>query len=311
MRILPVTIKPQSFASPAHLRSHLALAGSIASGAWAVILIRLAQQDGIPSLYIGSFRLTLAALILAPVVLSKYRSQFRVINTSDWLHILASGFFIAILFAAAALALEHTSVLITAVVFAINPLWIALLELFALKAPMKRGLWLGLALTLAGSVVVAASGETDLALGQNPLLGVGLALGGSLAVALYAIVGRKVRHRIPLLPYMWLVFIIGAVTSIVVLLMTNTSLTGYSPRGYLWLALITLAPQLINHVAYNYALRHLPATYCSIFGQLEVLLSVTIAFIVFHEVPGILQLPGSIAVLLGVALVSLSQPQGD
>jgi drug/metabolite transporter (DMT)-like permease len=312
MRILPTTFKPQTFiATPAHWRGHLALLFSIASGAWAVILIRLAQGEGIPSLFIGAFRLTLAALILAPLVLRNYGTYIRQLTRSDWLHVSTSGVLLALLFASAAVALEHTTVLITAVLFAINPLWIALLEMGFLKTPMKQSLWLGMALTLAGSVVIALSGETTFDLGSNPLLGAGLALAGSLAVAFYAIVGRKVRHRIPLLPYMWLVFVTGAVSATLFLLVSGTPVGGYSAQGYIWLMLITLIPQLINHVSYNYALRHLPATYCSIFGQLEVLLSVTIAYFLFREVPGAWQLPGTLAILLGVTVVSLSQPQAD
>jgi drug/metabolite transporter (DMT)-like permease len=312
MRILPITLRPQScFTAPLHWRSHFALASSVAAGAWAVILIRLAQQEGIPSVYIGAFRLTLAALILTPFVLRKYKPEIGHLSRRDWLHIFAAGFVLAVLFAAASFSLEHTTVLITAMLFAINPLWIALLERFLLNTPMNRGLWVGLALTIVGSIIIAVSGASDFNLGKNPVLGAGLALVGSLGVALYAIVGRKVRHHIPLAPYMYLVFVTGAAIAILFVLASGTSLVGYSIQGYVWLALITLIPHLVNHIAYNYALRHLSATYCSIFGQLEVLLSVTIAFFGFREIPGILQLPGSIAVLVGVTLVSLSQPQAD
>jgi drug/metabolite transporter (DMT)-like permease len=312
MRILPLTIRPQSFGTTLpHWRGHLALASSVAAGAWAVIFIRLAQEEGIPSVYVGAFRLTLAALILTPFVLRKYRSEISHLSRRDWLHIVAAGFVLAVLFAAASFALEHTTVLIAAMLFAINPLWIALLERFLLKTPMRRGLWVGLAITIVGSIIIAVSGASDFNLGHNPVLGAGLALVGSLGVALYAIVGREVRHHIPLAPYMYLVFVTGAAIAILFVLASGTPLVGYSIEGYVWLALITLIPHLVNHMAYNYALRHLPATYCSIFGQIEVILSVTIAFLLFREVPGILQLPGSIAVLLGVTLVSLSQPQAD
>lgn len=312
MRILPLTIKPQVFTlTSAYLRGHLALALSVTSGAWAVILIRLAQNEGIPSLFIGVFRLALAALILTPLVMRRHRAQISQLTGSDWLYAGTSGFLMALLLAAAAVALEHTTVLVTAVLFAINPMWVALLEIFLLKTPMKRGIWLGLALTLGGSVVIALSGSDHLSLGQNPLLGVGLALAGSLAVSVYAIVGRKVRHRIPLLLYMWLVFVTGAAAALVFLLASGTPMGGQSTQGYLWLVLITLVTQLGSHVSYNYALRHLPATYCSIFGQLEVLFSAAIAFLLFSEIPGVLQLPGSVAILLGVTIVSLSQPQAD
>ncbi len=312
MRIFPIALRTPGFTyASASLRGHLALAGSIASGGWAVILIRLAQDEGIPSLFIGVFRLTLAALILTPLVLRRYRPHLRQLNRADWLHVSTSGILMALLFSTAAVALENTTVLITSVLFAINPLWIALMEIFLLKTPMKQSVWLGMALTLAGSLIIALFGSSGLSLGQNPLLGAGLALAGSLAVSLYAIVGRKVRHRISLIPYMWLVFVTGGVTAILFLLLSGTPLTGYTPRAYLWLLLITVIPQIISHTFYNYALRHLPATYCNIFGQLEVLFSATLAFLVFSEVPGVWQYPGSLSILIGVTIVTLSQPQAD
>jgi len=310
MRILPIEIKPAALTTTsAHLRGHLALAVSVASGAWAVILIRLAQNEGVPSLFIGAFRLTMAALILTPLVLRRYGPALRQLNTSDWLHVSTSGILMALLLATAAVGLEHTTVLVTAVLFAINPLWVALLEIFLLKTPMKQSLWLGMAFTLAGSIIIALSGNTDLGLGQNPVLGAGLALVGSLAVALYAVVGRKVRHRISLFLYMWLVFVTGAITAILIVLVSRTPIMGYSAMGVFWLVLITLVTQLASHVSYNYALRRLPATYCSIFGQLEVLFSTIIAFLLFNEIPGVWQYPGSLAILIGITIVILSQPQ--
>lgn len=297
--------------TPGHWHGHLALALSVACGAWAVILIRLAQHEGIPSLFISVFRLALAALILTPLVMRRHRAQISRLTGSDWLYASASGFLMALLLAAAAVALEHTSVLVASVLFAINPMWVALLEIFFLKTPMKQGVWLGLALTLGGSVIIALSGGDGLSLGRNPLLGAGLAAAGSLAVSIYAVVGRKVRQRIPLVLYMWLVFVTGAVAALVFFLVSGTPMGEPSAQGYLWLVLITLVTQLGSHVSYNYALRRLPATYCSIFGQLEVLFSAVIAFLLFSEIPGVLQLPGSIAILLGVAIVSLSQPQAD
>jgi drug/metabolite transporter (DMT)-like permease len=307
MRIFPAVTRLQGLTpGSASLRGHLALAASIASGAWAVILIRLAQDEGIPSLLIGAFRLTLAALILTPLILRNYRDQVQQLNRSDWLHGGTAGILMALLLATAAVALEHTTVLVTAVLFAINPLWVALLEMFLLKAPMKQSVWLGMGLTLAGSLIIALSGSGNLSLGQNPVLGAALALFGSLAVALYAVVGRKVRHRISLMPYMWLVFVTGAVTAVVILVLSGTAVGGHSAMGYLWLIVITLVTQITSHMSYNYALRHLSATYCSIFGQLEVLVSVALAFLLFSEIPVIWQLPGTIAILVGVAVVSLS-----
>jgi drug/metabolite transporter (DMT)-like permease len=86
---------------------------------------------------------------------------------------------------------------------------------------------------------------------------------------------------------------------------------GYSGKAYLAMIMITILPQLFGHITYNYALRHLPATYCSVVGQLGIIIGAVLAFLFFHEVPNALQLPGSAAILMGIGLVNLGQMRSN
>jgi len=60
----------------------------------------------------------------------------------------------------------------------------------------------------------------------------------------------------------------------------------------------------MGHGLWNYALGYLPATYMSAVSQLNIVMSATLAFLIFHEIPGLLQLPGSLAIIMGVTLVN-------
>jgi drug/metabolite transporter (DMT)-like permease len=80
---------------------------------------------------------------------------------------------------------------------------------------------------------------------------------------------------------------------------------GYSPRGYGAILLLTLTAQLIGHGIHNYVLRRLSATTVAITSQLGTVISLILAFVFFHELPNELQIPGMIAMIVGVTFVNL------
>ena len=66
------------------------LAG-IAAVSTASIFIEFAQNAGAASIVIAAFRLTLATLALAPLALTRYRSQLRQLKRREWLLALLAG----------------------------------------------------------------------------------------------------------------------------------------------------------------------------------------------------------------------------
>jgi len=276
----------------------------------AAIFIRLAQADQIPSLYIAAARMVIATLVLTPITLHQHFPLIRVLKRNDLLLALLSGLFLALHFATWILSLEYTSVLISVVLVSTSPLWIAILEVIFLRVRLGRAMILGLLIGLGGSIVAGlASSSNAVSPGKDPLLGSILAITGAVCVAIYLVIGRKLRAQLPLLPYIWLVYGCAALILVVAVIAAGLPLTGYAPRGYLWLAGMALLPQLIGHSSFNYALKYLPATFVGIVNQLEPALSAIAAVVIFQEIPQTLQILGSIAILVGVMLASLAQNQ--
>src|SRR5262249_45146509 len=159
-----------------------------------------------------------------------------------------SGLFLAIHFATWILSLEYTSVLISVVLVSTNPLWVAVLEVGILRARLGRIVFLGLFVGLVGSLVVALSASTsDIFTGKDPLLGSLLAIIAALGFAVYLIIGRNLRTRLSLLPYIWLVYGCATLILLAVVFLLHISLIGYSLKGYAWVVAVALIPQLIGH----------------------------------------------------------------
>jgi drug/metabolite transporter (DMT)-like permease len=270
---------------------------------WGAIFVRIAQAQGVPSLVIAALRYSTAAVLLSPYALSRHRDELRRLSRRDIGLIALAGMLLVTALLATFMALEHTTVLIANVVSNTSPLWVALMEVLILGAVFSRRVWMGLALALGGTLLFALAGIEDLsAMGSNPLLGAGLAFGSALFGASYFVLGRAVRSRVSTAPFMWISLLSGSALALLMVLLSGTALTGYPLEGYFWILVVTITGQLIGQYLLAYCLAHLPATFVSISLQVLVVLSATLAFLVFGERPGLLQILASGVILAGVVI---------
>jgi drug/metabolite transporter (DMT)-like permease len=280
----------------------------------ASIFIRFAQRDA-PSLVIAALRLTFASLILAPVAATSYRRELKAVTRGDLLLGLLSGVFLAVHFATWITSLEFTSVASSVVLVSTGPLWVALLTPLFLKENLSRYVVIGLSLALAGGTIIGMGDACSLTTSiQCPpfaefvrgrsFYGNFLALGGAWAVAFYMIIGRKLRARLSLIPYIFIVYGMAALVLLEVVFVTGKTLVGYSPATYLWVVLLALIPQLVGHSTYNWALRYLPAAMVSITTLGEPVGSAILAYFILSERPTLLTIFGGALILGGIYLAS-------
>lgn len=293
------------------LQAYAVIVMGVLAVSLAAIFIRLAQNEGIPSLFIAASRMTIASLVLTPFTLRRHSQEIRNLGRQELTLAGISGVFLAAHFATWILSLEYTSVLISVVLVNSNPLWVAALEVFFLRAQLGRWVIIGLIIGIVGSIIVAIPPTGTIESGSNPLLGVFLAISGAITVAVYFVIGRKLRGKLSLLPYIWLVYGCAAIVLLGVVLIMGIPITGYSSQGYFYLVAMALIPQLIGHSSFNYVLKYFPATYVGIAVQLEPAFSAIIAFFLFSEIPLPFQIAGSAIILAGVVLASLGQSRSQ
>jgi len=135
-------------------------------------------------------------------------------------------------------------------------------------------------------------------------IGDALALAGALAAAGYLLIGRQLREKISLVPYVFLVYGMAAVVLVILMFAKGESPIGHTPRAYLWILLLALVPQLLGHSTFNWALRYLSAAYVSITLLGEPIGSAILAYFFLGEVPSGLMVFGAILILLGIFVSS-------
>jgi drug/metabolite transporter (DMT)-like permease len=278
----------------------VALALGIIAGASAGISTRYALAENISPLAIAFFRLVMAWALLTPIVLARYRDDLRRLTRRDLMWGAAAGVVMALHFVLWSASLAFASIMVATVIVCSSPIWTALFEVTFLKARLTRLILFGLILAVIGNVIIALASSAQG--GTNQIIGGGLALVAAIAIAAQRTIGRDLRRHLPIFPFLWFMYGCGALFLTLIMFATGTPVIGYSPRGYFWLFILTLLPQLMGHGAFNYALGYFSATITSLIVQLQPPISTIIAFIVFHEVPGALQLLGGVVIVSGVIM---------
>jgi drug/metabolite transporter (DMT)-like permease len=285
----------------------------------ASVFIRYAQAENISSLVIAAWRLTLATLILAPIVFSRHRADLGRLTRRELILALLSGFFLAIHFATWISSLEYTSVASSVVFVSTSPLWVALLAPFTIREPIARPVLIGMGLALIGGLIVGLSDSCQIAgnrivcppfsdfVAGKAFIGDILALMGAFTGAGYLLIGRQLRAKMSLIPYIFVVYGMAAVMLVILMLGAGESPFGHSSQFYGWVLLLALVPQLLGHSTFNWALRYLSAAYVSITLLGEPIGSAILAYFFLKEVPTGLMLVGAALILGGIFVASRVQ----
>jgi drug/metabolite transporter (DMT)-like permease len=298
------------------LHPYLGIAIGVLAVSAASIIIKYALAAGAPPLVIATYRLVFASLVLSAPALTRHRAELAGLTRRDLLLAGGAGIFLAAHFAAWITSLEFTTVASSAVLVSASPLFVGILSFTILREKLGRLLITGLVITLLGAVIVGLAdvcAATRGGIACPPLadfvqgdafVGDLLALAGAIAIAVYLLVGRRLRDKLSLIPYIFLCYSAAAITLLAAVLAGRQPLFGYTPAAFFWMALLALVPQLIGHSAFNWALRYLPATYVSVTTLGEPIGSTVLAMMLFAEAPGPLKLGGMVLILAGILLAS-------
>jgi drug/metabolite transporter (DMT)-like permease len=288
----------------------LGLAVGVTAASTASTFIRLAQGS-MTSLAVAAWRLTIATLILAPFALATQSAkgrdaEWRTLTRREWGLIAASGLLLAVHFYTWITSLALTSVAASVVLVATAPLFVGVISHFFLKERISRRMVIGMAVALAGSLII---GLADAGEGTHQLAGDLLALLGALAVAGYMLIGRQSRARLSLLGYVFPVYGTAALALMGAALFSDVALTGYPAQVWLWLALVAVFPQIVGHSSLNWALGHVSATFVALAVLAEPIGSTLLAWIILKEPPTFTTLIGGLLILIGIAAASAKPTQ--
>jgi len=280
---------------------YLAVILAVVATAFSAILTKLATA---PPLAIAFYRLAFTVLLLSPLALSvDGRSELKKIHRLDLAMATLAGAFLSLHFSVWITSLNYTSVASSTVLVTMQPLFVVVGGFFFLKEKLNlRGL-AGAVITLAGSVLI---GVNDFQVGGGALRGDILAFSGAVFVAVYILIGRRLRGRLSLFPYVFLVYGTAAFFLLLFNLATRTPLYPYPGRDWLWFLALAVVPTIFGHTVLNWALRYVKAAVVSVSILGEPVGATILAYFFFHETPGLLQVCGGITIICGLLIFIFS-----
>jgi drug/metabolite transporter (DMT)-like permease len=285
-----------------NLFAYLALGVGVVALSFSAMFVRWADAPGPVTAF---YRMFFSIFMLAPFVLPRASRNPGFLSSSILFPLLA-GVFTALDLALWTTALFYTTAANATLLGNTAPLWVALGTWLILKQKLSATFWRGLAVTLAGAVLIMG---TDFIL--HPRFGVGdvMAIFTGFFYGGYYLFTERSRIYFNPTAHIWLVGIGASLTLLIVNLVMGHPITGFDTGTWIVFLSTALVSQLIGYMALAYALGHLPASIVAPTMVLQPVVTAILAIPLLGEIPNVWQGVGGLVALTGIYIINYSHNQ--
>nr|WP_254523365.1 DMT family transporter [Natrinema caseinilyticum] len=281
-----------------------ALALAVFATSTSAILVRWSVA---PSSVAAFYRVLFTTALVAPVALIFHRGAFARLSLRDLGGAVVAGAALAVHFAAWFESLAHTTVAASVTLVQSQPLFVAVGAGLLLGERVGPKTVLGILVTIAGAAVMTVSDAGTTILSDATLYGNALAVLGAVTVAGYVLAGRSIRQRVPLFPYVTVVYGVCTVALFLLVGVQGHTYLGYPTREWLLFVGLAVGPGIIGHTVSNWVLEHLESVVVSVAWLGEPLGATLLAAVLLGEYPSAVTALGAVVVIAGIALVTLDR----
>lgn len=256
-----------------------------------------------PSAVTAAFRLLWTVLLMTPVVFGKkeVRKELFFMGKKPGMLSALSGAFLAAHFVLWFESLQHTSVASSTTIVCTEVIWVSLGFCLFMKGKLSGKAILAIAVTFGGSVLIACA---DSNAGGLHLYGDILSLLAAIAVAVYTLLGRIVREKVSTTVYTFVVYTACALLLVLACLFQQENLFGYGMSPVIVGLMLSIFSTILGHSIFSWCLKFFSPSFVSASKLCEPVVAAIAAGFLFGEMPGYLQIIGSILILGGVLFYS-------
>lgn len=258
------------------------------------VLVRFAQALSL--FEVTSFRLLLGATFVG--LAARTRGIPLALDKPLRWRVLAVGLVAALHFLTFIASIYYTSIAHALTLTYTAPAMLALASRIFLGERLRPRQTLGVLLTVMGIALLAGFEPT---LTPRMLGGDLLALGAAASFAAYSLLGRHLREALPLLRYVFWVYLTAGLTTLPLAAATLTA--PYRVGPLFAVALQALLPVAFGHTLYNAAIRRLSPTLASLIASQEVTGGILLGWLLLGEAGTPTTFAGVAVTLAGIVLV--------
>ncbi len=275
----------------------------------------LVSLSGADPLAIAAWRLGFSLILVGIFLIGtgEWR-EWKTAGSATLALCVLAGIFLALHFWAWNASIHLTSIAASVTLVSIQPAIVAGLSAILLRESPTGRQVAGMALAIAGALVIAApalQGDQPLR-GNSALFGNLLAVSGAVTAALYYTIGRHARGKLGVWSYVGIAYTAAFVTLLVIARWRSLPLAPQPPRELAIFAALALGPMLLGHTGMNWALKFLPAYVVNLLVLGEPIGATALGMVIpaIHQVPSPTTLLGGVIVLTGVIIAATAPARG-
>ena len=281
--------------SDTHRVNPLFLVVALLSVSSSSIIVRFLPD--VSAIVIAFWRMSLASLFLWGYSGIKNQGKLK----PSWrLPVIIAGIFLGFHFAFFFSAVKLTKISNATLLGTTAPLFTLFIEVFFMKRKFPLITLSSILISVLGVLIVHGF---SLDLGSEETTGNLLAVSCSVCMALVFLISEKVRQTTPTILYSRHLFMIAAVTLLILSLIKGDLLFNFSGTDFLWFLALGFFPSILGHAILNYLVKFLPPSVVSSVSLGETIIASTAAYFIFMEPVPLNTAIGGILTLTGLFIL--------
>lgn len=266
-------------------------------------------------LSIAFYRLLFTTLIIIPFVIFNKKTRKELLNLqfSTIIIMIGIGLILAAHFSLWITSLKLTSVASSVILVAAHPFLVGPVSHYLFREKLSILNIIGIMLSIFGVIILVYGNYGLSSIALDSLEGNILALLGGVAAGFYILGGRKMRKKVSVTSYVFVVYGASTIALLLICLIFNAPVYNISIQDYQIILLMAIISGIFGHTFYNWSLKYIRTSIVSVVLLGEPLASTLFAYAIpwIHQVPSEYTILGGAVILIGIYMTASKKTKSE